>query len=77
MAANMSSFTSRKSLPVVSLGVGLGFLSSRLFWAAASHGAPLPVPIAAFCAHRNWSIFCGLYRGQSFAKGEPNQVQAP
>jgi hypothetical protein len=34
---------------------------------------PLPVPIAAFCARRNWSIFCGLYRGQSFAKGEPNE----
>ena len=40
-SANMSSFTSRKSLPVVSLGVGLGFLSSRLFWAA--------LPTDAFC----------------------------
>ena len=36
---------------------------------------PLPVPIVAFCARRNWSIFCGLYRGQSFAKCEPNEAE--
>ena len=47
----ISSFTSRKSLPVVSPGAGRGFLSSRLFRAAFSNwGRPLTVRLLPFVA---------------------------
>ena len=69
MAANMSSFTSRKSSSVVRPGVGVGFCHPAYL------GLPLPTgfasPIVTFFGRRNWFIFCGLNRGQSLAKCEP------